>query len=810
MNTIRTLILAAAVALAAAPLAARESVCLNPDWRFILADDPAFGRPDFDDSRWRRLDLPHDWSIEGPYDKRNPSGPQGGYLPCGTGWYRKSFRIAPDRQGRRFFVRFDGVYMKSQTWINGRMVGEYPNGYNSFEYDITPFVRFDTVNVLAVRVDNSLQPGSRWYSGSGIYRDVHLVETDQLHFVDGTTFVTTPRADSAQAVVRVDCQVVCNNYPETVFNWTDNTSLFVWLRDENAPDAPAPSPQNNRVQKECTLTSVLYDPQGREVGRTQTVRPIGDFSRHDFSQEIPLDRPRLWSPDSPALYRLVTTIGYDGRTADSLVTPVGIRSFRFSAERGMELNGKPLKIQGVCIHQNIGCFGSATPPGAWKERLLTLKAMGCNAIRTHYPLFPAFQDMCDTLGILVSKEIFDEWNRGQEWGYSESSYGKMPYTYHLYFEQWAETDLRRMIRRDRNHPSVFLYMLGNEIPNQRIEGIGIARKLKAIAREEDPTRPVTAACDFFVGANIYGFMDEFDIAGYNYIDRIHTDSLYAAEHARYPGRILLGTETYHATKNHVSIRDTPSAIGEFVWVGYDYLGEIVWPDYRGWSEGILDIAGFPKPEYYLRKSYWSSEPVVHIAVERSKGRDFQWSPRDAADHWNWADKGREPLPVYVYSNCDEVELSVAGRSLGRKKVGRDDYHALWSVPFRAGTVTATGYRDGKRVASHTLRTAGEPYALNVSRAFRYGEFVRAELEVVDRDGVRVPDCDAEITVGITAGSVVLGIDNGGQYDPQGTKYTSKEKGRCFDGRLVVYLKPSSTSGRATFSSPGLRPSETKL
>lgn len=807
MKRMKTLLVLTALLFGVMSLEAREVINLNQGWRFLLGDG-AYGIPDVDDSGWRVLDVPHDWSIEGKYDKRNPSGPQGGFMPCGTGWYRLRFEAPASTKGNRVFVRFDGVYMKSQVWINGRMVGEYPNGYNSFEYDITPFVRQDTVNVLAVRVDNSLQPGSRWYTGSGIYRDVNLIVTSQMHFTDGSTFITTPEVSTERAKIAMRYEVINHNYPETRFSWTDNKSLFVWLRDQEDQDVPT-SEGNHRVQKECTLTSILYDMEGNEVTRTESRQLIGDYTRTEMVQEMEVSEPHLWSDKTPYLYKLVTTISYDGKEADRIETPVGIRDIRFSAERGMEVNGKQVKIQGVCLHQNVGCFGSAVPLGVWRERLETLKAMGCNAVRvSHYPFMPRFYDLCDSLGLYVSNEIFDEWNRGQEWGYSESTYGKMPYTYHLYFNQWGETDLRRMIRRDRNHPSVILYMLGNEIPNQRIEGIEIARKLKAIAREEDPTRPVTAACDFFVGANVYGFMDEFDIAGYNYIDRIHTDSLYAAEHARYPHRMLLGTETYHKTRNHVSVRDHDYVLGEFVWVGYDYLGEIVWPDYRGWNEGILDIAGFPKMEYWLRKSYWTADPVVHVGVQRSEGRDFDWSPRDVVDHWNWA--GKDTVSVWVYTNCDEVELRVGRKSMGKKEVDPDLYSVEWSVPYRAGSVTAIGYRDGKKVTEHMLRTAGEPYALEVSRIYRYGDVVRAELQVVDEKGNRVPESEVEVSVSGSAADRVMGIDNGNQYDPHGEKYTSKERGKSYEGRMVIYFKPSATASDVTFSAQGLQSAQVNL
>lgn len=767
----------------------RLIIPLNEGWKFIREDNSQYAFSDTNDTAWRTVNLPHDWSIEGPYDKNNPSGPQGGYMPGGTAWYRNHFNVCDTLKGKRFFICFDGAYMRSQVWINGRMVGEYPNGYNNFRYDITSFIRFGEENLLAVRLDNSLQPNSRWYSGSGLYRKVHLLVTEQLHIIDDSFFVTSDQVSEERADVLVNYKVICNNYPESVFNWTDNTSFYVWTRDENDPNANTTkkSTENRRVSKQCELVTVVYDADGKIVARSSKTETIGDFSETQFKQKLTVTKPKLWSIDEPYLYRTVTSLYCGGKLMDSIETKTGIRAFSFSAEKGMQLNGKPLKVQGVCVHQNVGCFGTAVPVGVWRERLETLKRMGCNAIRNHYPLFPEFYEMCDSLGFIVAIETFDEWNRGQEWGYSETSYGKLAYTYHLYFDQWHDTDLRRMVRKVRNHPSIFMYLIGNEIPNQRIKGIEIAQELKQIVREEDSTRPITAACDFFVGANIYGFMDQLDIAGYNYIDRVHADSLYAAEHKRYPKRVLLGTETYHDTRNHVSVRDVQSVIGEFVWVGYDYLGEIVWPDYRGWSAGILDIAGFPKPEYYLRKSYWSEDPVVHIGVERSKGRNFMWDPRDVADHWNWENKGTESLPIYVYSNCDEVELFLNGKSLGRKEVGKNTYYALWHHKFEKGKLAAIGYRKGEKVASHELKTAGTPAGLKVTRVYSSEDVIRVELQVVDKKNIRVPNCNIHVTV--KSDLEVLGLDNGDQYDPKGIKYTSKSDCMTADGMMVAYFKP---------------------
>lgn len=767
--------------------AERQVISMNDGWKFKLGDGCNYSQIDFDDSSWRTLSVPHDWSIEGKYDKTEKSGPQGGYMPCGIGWYRKEFSVDKGMTNKRFFIRFDGVYMKSQVWINNTMVGEYPNGYNTFEYDITPFIKPGETNLLAVKVDNSLQPSSRWYTGSGIYRDVNLVVTDQLHFTHDGVFVTTKQVSPSEATLNIDYKIINHRYPETVFAWTDNTSHYVWIND-GRKDQKKP---NNRIQKECQLTSTLYDSNGMIVATVQTKHLIGDFTDNEMSQKLQVPQPLLWSDKTPHMYRLVSTVGYDGKVIDQVSSPVGIRDIHFSVENGMTVNGEPVKIKGVCLHQNVGCFGAAIPTEIWRQRLMDLKTMGCNAVRlSHYPFAPAFYDLCDSLGLYVSNEIFDEWNRGQEWDFSETSFGKMAYSYHLYFDQWADTDLRKMIRRDRNHPCVIMYMLGNEIPNQRIKGLEIARKLMSVCKEEDPTRPVTAACDFFVGANVYGFMDVFDIAGYNYIDRIHKDDLYLSEHKKYPNRILLGTETYHNTRNHVSVRDNKSVIGEFVWVGYDYLGEIYWPDYRGWNEGIFDIAGFPKSEYFLRKSYWSEEPVVYPAVADGPSRNFDWSPRNVKGCWNWEMAKDSLLDIYVYSNCDEVELSLNGKSLGRKPVDKNLYFASWKHPFKSGKLMATGYNKGKKVVDYTIKSAADPAKIGYVIKSGSSPIKRVEVSVRDKKGVLVNASGLLAEISPVGNIKVIGLDNGNQYDPSGEKYTSNNQIKTYEGKFVVYVEVS--------------------
>jgi beta-galactosidase len=807
------LILVFVMVLSISPASAqvREVNLFDSGWKFILGDNNDYHDSAFDDTRWRTLNLPHDWSIEGRYDKRNPSGPQGGYLPCGIGWYRKSFTIPASNKADRIFIRFDGVYMNSTLWINNHMVGTYPNGYNSFEYDITPYIRFGSTNLVAMKVDNSLQPASRWYSGSGIYRNVWLITTGQLHFKQNGIVVTTVRASKEEANLLVKYNVIANAFPETVFSWTDNTSLFIWVNKKEG-DAKMP---NNRIRKMCTLTSILFDQKGSEVARQTSEHQIGDFTEPEFQHEIQVKNPRLWSSGSPSMYALESTLTCDGKMIDKIRTQIGIRKIEFTRDKGMLVNNVREKIRGICLHQSMGCLGVAYPAMIWYERLKKLKEMGCNAIRVGtYPFSPEFYTICDTLGFYVMNEIFDEWNRGQEWGYSESSYGKLPYTYHLYFEQWYETDLRNMIRRDRNHPSIILYCTGNEIPNQRINGIEMAKKLQNICHAEDSTRPVTMACDFFVGANVYGFMDVPDIAGYNYIDRIHPVRMYAAEKEKYPNRLFLGTETYHKAPNWLSVRDNDYVIGEFVWVGYDYLGEIAFPDMRGWNEGMLDIAGFPKPEYYLRKSYWSAQPVAYIAVERSKIRKFDWSPRDVIHSWNWDKKGNDPLKVYVYSNCEEAELFQNNKSLGKKKIDIDSSFAVWEVPFKPGELKSAGYISKRVVTTDRIRTASaaeiltlESYRKQITSEIE--DAVIVEISIKDKNGVRVPDAENEITLEMEGPGELLGSDNGNQFDPEGIKYTSKNHCRAFEGRMTAIVRATGNKGtiKLKATAAGLTPCE---
>ena len=751
----------------------------------MLDDKSGFESPDFNDSSWRSLDLPHDWSIEGQFNAKNPAGGQGAFLPCGIGWYRKSFILPDSMKSKRVVIQFDGVYMNSRVYINGHFLGQYPYGYSTFQYDLTEHIKFDKSNTIAVRVENSLQPSSRWYSGSGIYRNVWLIATNPVHFDNYSgVFVTYPEVSKENALVKVQYKITANAFPETDFQW--------WRRN---------TASNKRVTKIATITSFLFDNKGKLIAKAVTKENITDFNTYTFSQAVELKNPKLWSATNPATYTLKSTLEYDGQVMDDYTTTIGIRKIEFSPEKGILVNGIPEKLKGVCLHQDAGSIGTAVPVGVWHERLKKLKAMGCNAIRpSHHPFAPEFYALCDTMGFYVMDEAFDEWNKGYTWGSTENTYGKVPYGYHLYFDQWAETDLKAMIRRDRNHPSVIMYSIGNEIPNQRTpDGVQIAKKLMDICRSEDSSRLVTSACDFVEDANNTGFLSALDIAGYNYIDRYNGAEMYSPEKAKYPQRLILGTETFHNTPYWLAVRDNSYIIGEFVWVGYDYLGEADRFPKRGWDAGIIDMAGNPRPEYYLRKSYWSDEPVVNIAVESDKSPASDWHPRKAVSHWNHKWNGSYLLPVYIYSNCDEVELRLNDSIIGRKSVDKNLYYARWDIPYKAGKIQTTGYKNNRKVTEQTLTTSGNAVGMDITAnktvlSANKEDVVLLDVTIIDKNGVAVPDANNEITVEVTGPATLIGLDNGNQSDVNAFKTKTR---KAFEGRLLLTIQATEASGTIT-------------
>jgi beta-galactosidase len=783
--------LAAAALRAADPApGAREIIPLDTDWRFHLGDDPGAKAPAYDDSGWRVLDVPHDWSIEGAFTPPPDGGKETGFFPHGIGWYRKSFTLGPDASDRKVVVEFDGVYMNSEVWINGQFLGRRPYGFIGFHYDLTGFLTTDgTPNVLAVRVDDSAEPALRWYAGAGIYRHVRLVETTYTHFrLDGGIRVTTPQVTARQAVVQVDAVIDAHFFTEE--------ERQAWIRD---------SWHVKPVTRELVLRSSVVGPDGAVVAGTESEVTLQSMhAGQHATQWVVVPRPRLWCDRTPDLYELRNTLSLGGRTLDDVTTTFGIRQLIFDNDRGLLVNGQPTKLKGVCLHQEAGSFGNAVPPAIWAWRLSELKAMGCNAIRTsHHPFAPEFYDLCDRLGLYVFDEAFDEWTRDWSYNFTDNPAGKSRFGYHLYFDQWHEADLRGMLRRDRNHPSVVLYSIGNEIPNQLDDdGWKLAKALVGICHEEDPTRPATSACDQSHISSRNGFMDQLDLAGYNYIDRLHGDRTYEPERERFPHRLCLGTETSNQVRNWLGVRDHDYVIGEFVWTGIDYLGESHAFPLRGNNSGFLDLAGGRKPEFFRRAAYWRDSPMVQPTVLTGERPGLPARPEAALLKWNWP--AGASLTVRVVSNCDEVELFLNNRSLGRHAVSRDLFASDWVVSYAPGVLSAVAYRAGRRVATSELRTAGNPARIRITPLAVpiAGNLALFEITLVDAAGVTATDATPAVTVRVEGAGRLVGLDTGDLGYGGLFKTASRN---AYLGRLLATVQRLSPAGesRVTVMAPGL-------
>src|SRR5664280_2707401 len=677
----------------------RDIIPFDTGWRFYLGDDPAARQPGFDDASWRTLDVPHDWSVELPVNRPPDGERNGGYFSHGIGWYRKSFTL-PSATGKQVVIEFDGVYMNSEVWINGQFLGRRPSGFIGFRYDLTQFLKTNgSPNVLAVRVDDSLEPALRWYAGSGIYRHVRLLTTDFTHFrLDGGIPITTPQITAEQATVETKYIIDVHFFSEE--------ARQAWLRDN----------WNAKPEKrEVVLRSSVLAPDGSVIASTESKLTLDSMQPgQSATQSVTVPKPRLWSDKTPVLYKLRSSLVLGDRTLDETTTTFGIRKLEFDPDRGLSVNGKPTKLKGVCIHQDAGSFGNAVPIEVWAYRFGLLKEMGCNAIRpSHHPFAPEFYDLCDQMGFYVFDEAFDEWTRDWPYNYTENTRGKSKYGYHLYCHQWHETDLRDMLHRDRNHPSVVLYSIGNEIPDQfNANGWKLAKELVAVCHEEDPTRPVTSACDQSYVSSRNGFMDTLDLAGYNYIDRLYGTNTYIPERARFPHRLCLGTETSPGIHYWLGVRDHDYVIGDFIWTGIDYLGEAGRFPRRGSSSGFIDIAGGKKPGFYQRAAYWRDDPVLQILVLTGEKPDNARRGPPLFIKWNWP--ANTQLTVRAVANCDEVELFLNNQTLGRHAVSRNVYATEWSVPYASGVVSAVGYRAGKPVATNELRTTGAPARLQIT------------------------------------------------------------------------------------------------
>jgi len=789
--------------LVAAPWSAaaqRSTLDFDRAWRFHLGDVPGAEAAGFDDSGWRTLDVPHDWSIEGEFSDTNPAGAHGGALPGGVGWYRKALAVPQADSGRLVFVEFDGVYRNSEVWINGQYLGKRPYGYSSFRYELTPHLRYGRArNVIAVRVDNAQQPNSRWYSGSGIYRHVRLVTTSPVHVDQWGTYVTTPEvsADSARVAIRT-----------TVRNAA-------------------------RADQAITLRTTVYDAAGKEMATASSDGRLAADSVIEIAQDVIVRTPTLWSLERPYLYRAVSRVMCQGGPCDEYTTPFGVRTFGFDVDRGFTLNGQRLKILGVCLHHDLGALGAAVNTRALERQLQIMKQMGVNGLRTsHNPPAPELLDLTDRMGFVVLDEAFDMWKKG-----------KTKYDYHLDWDEWHVRDLSDLVRRDRNHPSVIMWSIGNEVPeqwNNDTSGITIARELAGIVRALDPTRPITAADNNTDPSNPLFRSGALDLVGLNYHHQAWADFP-----KNFPGQKFLATETTSAL-NTRGYYDQPSdsvaayggrrttrgpapnenyrissydhrraawgslheeswreikqydfLSGMFIWTGFDYLGE---PTPYGWPArssyfGIVDLAGFPKDPYYMYQSEWTERPMVHVFP-----------------HWNWTP--RDTIDVWAYTNGDEVELFLNGASLGVRRKQGDVFHLVWRVAYAPGTLRAVARKGGQVTATEEVKTAGPPVrvALGADRSTLRAD--RADLsfvtvQVLDRAGVAVPTADQLVRLRVSGDARIVGVDNGDEISHASFQ---ADRVRLFYGKALVIVQAGERAGTATLTAEGegLEPATSRI
>ena len=791
--TTKKLLLLAVTALMALTAQARERKCFDSDWRFVLADTATMAAVDYNDAHWRRLDVPHDWAIEGDFSASNPSGAGGGALPGGVGWYRKTFSLSlSDNAREKVFLEFDGVYMNSTVYVNGQKVGTRPYGYSSFEYDITPYVR-EGRNVVAVRVDNSDQPNSRWYSGCGIYRHVWLTRTNAIHVKHWGVYVHDGK-------VEVDYE--------------------------------------NPTGRKVTVRNTWLDRDGRPAS---------------------IKRPRKWSCEDPYIYKVRTQLICDGKVVDEVETTTGFRDFKFDATTGFWLNGKNMKLNGVCEHHDFGCLGAALSEDALHRKLVKLMAMGVNAIRSsHNPPAPELLAMCDTMGLIVMDESFDMWRRRK----TQNDYAR-------FFDEWHERDLTDLVLRDRNHPCILMWSIGNEVleqwegesdmprptpqplperegsevlgadeanllmnmPHEVVteqttplsdrEGQGggsLTRLLADIVRRYDATRPITAGCNEPSPGNHLFKSGAIDIIGFNYhhqwvkdvpknfpgkpfifsesVSALQTrgyymmpsDSVYTAPKEWWlpytdPSFMCSAYDNMHASWSSTHeetwdvVKHNPFVGGQFIWTGFDYIGEPTPYGFPARSSyfGIIDLAGFPKDSYYMYQSEWTSAPMLHLFP-----------------HWNWLPGQTIDMWAY-YNQADEVELFVNGKSQGirRKSTQKEpsllctEYHVGWRVKYEPGEVKAVSRKDGKVVCEQTIRTAGQPAAVRLSVDYQGKDLCFVCADIVDAQGNICPWAEDRVYFTATDGATVVATDNGCQTSME--RFTAPQR-KAFFGRCLAVVR----------------------
>jgi beta-galactosidase len=774
----------------------------NFGWKFYKGDISDGQKPGLNDSGWRILDLPHDWSIEGPFSKDFASAT--GYLPAGIGWYRKSFIIPDTEKGRKVFISFDGIYNNSEVWINGTWLGKRPNGYISFQYDLTPYLKPGKENLIAVKADHTKFGDSRWYTGSGIYRDVKLIFTSPVHLKQWGVFALAKDVSAARAALDIEV---------TVLNETNSKA-------------------------EVRVSNYL-------LSGTDTVNKItegyslGAASPKVILQKMELVSPKLWDVDSPNLYTLVTVVRGKG-IIDSQSIQVGFRNIRFDADKGFFLNGRNMKLKGICLHHDAGTLGSAVPRQVISRRLDILKELGCNAIRTsHNPFSSDFLELCDEKGFLVIGEAFDEWELPKKkWieGWNKGTPGKDGYS--ADFKEWSKTDLRDMILRDRNHPSIIMWSIGNEVdyPNDpythqvlnteanpqtwakydeklpNASRLGeVAKELVADVKKLDTSRPVTAGLASALMSNETGYADALDVTGYNY-----QEFRYAPDHQKYPKRILYGSENGMALDAWNIVADNDYVLGQFLWTGFEYLGEAGQFPSRHSTSGIIDLAGNKKPEFYFRQSLWSDKPMVFIGTTdrlTDNGPVSLWAHKRVDPVWNW--NAGQLISVNVFTNCEEVELYLNSQSLGTKKMADFRNRTItWEVPYQSGVLKAVARTSGRELASYEIRTAGKQAVITAKcdvaslRGDRQ-DLAHISVTINDEAGNINYSAENEITCEVSGPVRILGIEDS---NPRNIEDYKDNKQKAFHGKLLIYIQSLEKSGKAkvTLSSPGLKGTTVEL
>ncbi|NIJ45907.1 beta-galactosidase [Wenyingzhuangia heitensis] len=794
-----------------------QDINFNDSWSFFNDKAPGAEKPNFDDSKWRELNLPHDWAIEGPFDIKYNA--RAGGLPFhGTGWYRKNFKLSSDKKGKVVRVEFEGAMYDAHVWVNGQFVGNRPYGYIGFEFDISKYLKFGNENnVIAVRLEPK-DLSSRWYPGAGLYRSVWLKIDEPVYVGQWGTYIATPTVSDKLGVVQNET---------TVENKSNQKAKVVVKHDYVSPAGITVASIDDEIEVPANSSA---------VSATYTN----------------IKNPKIWDIDSPNLYEVVTTIVQNGKIVDSYSSKIGLRSISFDTD-GFYLNGKKVRFNGVCLHHDNGALGSAVYKRADERKLQIMKNMGVNAIRTsHNPPSREFLEVCDELGLLVLDEAFDTWK-----------VEKVPNGYNVFFEEWAERDLKDMIKRDRNHPSIIMWSTGNEIHEQhdKKNGWKVAKMLHEYCVEMDPTRPSTFGMNNFEAPYKMNFAQQADIAGINY-----KPTKYKYIHETYPQLALYGSETSSCTSSrgiyhlpiekyetheslHVTSYDiigppwayppdvefhfqeqNPNIMGEFIWTGFDYLGEPTpyggkdnstngywnghWPSHASYF-GAVDMCGFPKDRFYLYQSHWTTKPMIHLLP-----------------HWNWKGMEGETIPVYCYTNLDAAELFVNGKSMGKKVKGKDltelivkfsryegdsfqsKYRLSWEVPYQAGNIKVVGYKNGKIVKEEQIFTAGKPakVSLSVDRkeiAADGSDLSYVTVKVLDKNGNLCPDADNLVQFSLRGEGEIVGVDNGNQISLE--PFQAKQR-KAFSGMCLAIIKSTKKAGKIklTANSKGLKRSTVSI